>query len=75
MVSFIACPHPALPPQPQPRNTSFEDAVANLNKSLREFPCEDCANEVPYYYCDPCKAIWNKRRQDEQERTNAKQRE
>jgi hypothetical protein len=29
------------------------------------YPCADCRGTVPYFYCNPCKAEWDKRRAEE----------
>ena len=38
------------------------------------YPCSECADTVPYYYCSPCKTECDRRRREERERENAKQR-
>jgi hypothetical protein len=44
-------------------------------KPLRaSFPCEICVDEVPAFYCAPCKAEWKRRRQQEREAERAKRR-
>ena len=55
---------------------AFDEKVARCDnqKPLRPtYPCEDCANLVPYY-CN-CRATWDDRQRAERERINAKQRE
>ena len=55
---------------------SAKVARCDNQKPLRPtYPCEDCANLVPYYYCDACRATWDDRQRAERERINAKQRE
>lgn len=78
-------------PAPKPRDTSFKSPPATVKepshgagsssriddawKEIFSFPCEACADTVPYYYCDPCKAEWQKRQQKEREIERVKQRE
>jgi hypothetical protein len=38
------------------------------------YPCELCAEHTPYFYCDRCKAEWDKRRREKTERERAKHR-
>jgi hypothetical protein len=42
--------------------------------SSPSYPCPDCADTIPYFYCDACNAEWEKRTHEEEERTRAKQR-
>jgi hypothetical protein len=38
------------------------------------YPCEHCADEIPYYYCTTCRAEWVKRQRAKDEVENAKRR-
>ncbi len=69
-------PKPKPVSTPKPSNGSFKSPRVTPKEPLRfTYPCELCADTVPYYYCDPCKAEWKKRRQEERESENAKQRQ
>jgi hypothetical protein len=68
-------PKPARPIEPKPRDSSANSHKETLKESSRPaYPCELCAETVPYFYCDPCKAEYEKRRNEERERKRAKQR-
>ncbi len=71
-------------PAPKPKPVSTPKSSNGSLKSPRvttkeplwcTYPCELCHDTVPYYYCDPCKAEWRKRRREERESDNAKQRQ
>jgi hypothetical protein len=49
-------------PEPEPEPEPFR------------YPCPDCADTTPYFYCDACKAEWEKREHEEDEARRAKQR-
>jgi hypothetical protein len=67
-------PKAVAPAQPQPpRNESVIVPRSYLKKPLR-YPCKECASELPCYYCDWCKAEWNRRQEDERKKENAQQR-
>jgi hypothetical protein len=65
-------PKPTVPTS-EPRDESFKVPRVTLKEPLR-YPCSDCADTVPHFYCDACKAEWNKRREKECQRQNARQR-
>ncbi len=56
-----------VPPKPSP--------LSNVMKEVVAYPCADCRGHVPYYYCDTCKAEYERRRAAETERKRKKQRE
>ena len=64
------------PPPKSPRKPSadslkqLDDALSNL----LAYPCEDCRNTVPMYYCNACRAEYEKREQAEFELRTTKQR-
>jgi hypothetical protein len=60
-------------PEPEPRNSSVKEPVGTAKKPLR-YPCRDCADTIPYCYCDACMAEWNKRQKAERDRQAAQQR-
>jgi hypothetical protein len=67
------------PPKPQERDD--DDPFRNLRQRSERavtkgptYPCPDCADTIPNYYCDACKAEWRKRHRQEFERRTAKQR-
>jgi hypothetical protein len=71
------------PEPPKPRDTSIKDpppvssdpSLDEALKSVFAYPCADCRDEVPLFYCDQCKAEYNKREQDARDKKNAHQRE
>jgi hypothetical protein len=70
-------------PEPsKPNDTYSNQTVIDLDKPSPPYPCEDCCDADPNFYCDQCKAKWDKeeagrREQREQKRKNknARQRE
>jgi hypothetical protein len=68
-------PAPPPPPPPKPDDACVNSTGVGLNKlSEPEYPCEDCRSATPSFYCDPCKAEYERREQEEFERRTAKQR-
>jgi hypothetical protein len=67
-------PKPEPFPQPKQSDASSKPPRAALTKPSQVYPCPDCADTVPYFYCDACKAEWNKRQKAERDRANVKQR-
>ena len=69
-------PKPEPPPvyKPEPRDASLEVPREHLKKPSRCYPCEDCADHIPFYYCAPCKAEHDRRINAELERERAKRR-
>jgi hypothetical protein len=67
-------------PKPQPtatRRDASNDVVRYDAKELLRhppYPCKLCADTVPFFYCDPCKAEYGKRRAKELEAERAKRR-
>jgi hypothetical protein len=67
-------------PAPKPKPVSevsppAHQTVAHKSEKQPEaYPCELCADQTPYHYCDPCKAEWEKRQREEHERERAKHR-
>ena len=60
-------PKPARPVTP-PRNGSDGGRRETTPKpSQPAYPCELCAGSVPYFYCNPCKAEYRRRREAERE--------
>jgi hypothetical protein len=65
---------PAPKPKPRPSDASvWSHAATAVSRNV--YPCELCADEVPLFYCHPCRAEWEKRRQVELKREAAKRRE
>ena len=64
------------PEAPKPRNANNVVPPETPRKPLPKptYPCELCCDTVPYFYCDPCKVEWNRRREVEREAERAKQR-
>jgi hypothetical protein len=59
--------------KPQPDNGSLKCRPTASTKPLR-YPCKECASEIPYYYCDWCKAEWEKRCEADRVKANEQQR-
>jgi hypothetical protein len=76
-------PAPKPKPPPKPGDVSSNRSGDELNKPSRPaYPCVDCSSTISDFYCDACKAQWEKEQQqkreiEEQERVNrnARQRE
>jgi hypothetical protein len=76
-------PAPEPEPPPKPRDVCSKRSMEILNKpSPPPYPCDDCRETTSSFYCDVCKAQWEKERQTERERAeqkrkakNARQRE
>jgi hypothetical protein len=70
-------PAPKPKPAPQP-GPSFEAAPRPRETAVAEskpaYPCADCRDTVPYFYCNACRAEWDKRLAAERERERIKQR-
>lgn len=77
-------PHtkPKAPPPTPPENappkptgiqvTPLEDLEEALPPFLRStFPCPDCKELLPYYYCDTCRGLWEQKQRYEREPVNA----
>jgi hypothetical protein len=70
-------PAPKAEPTPPtvPRDASDNARQETESKPLRiEYPCELCADQVPYYYCKACTAEHDKRWQKKEDLRKAKQR-
>jgi hypothetical protein len=68
-------PEPKLK-QPEPEPEPLRRAPPSESKPSRPvYPCADCADTVPSFYCDACRSEWEKRSREEHERAKAKQRE
>jgi hypothetical protein len=63
-------PVPSSGPSPP---TAENEPLKPPNKPPR-YPCADCACHSPRFYCDACKAEWNRRRDGEREYARARQR-
>ena len=62
---------------PEPSNGSVKDTGDTLNDLLRKafsYPCEDCADTTPWHYCDACKAEYEKREKEKDDRRRTKHR-
>ncbi len=69
-------PKPKPPPPSKPRDDKVTVARCHFKEPSQKpaYPCSECADTIPYYYCTSCKAEWEKRRREERKRENAKQR-
>jgi len=72
---------PAPKPEPVKPATATRDAYSkprretlNTRNKEPQYPCELCADHIPYYYCDPCKAKHREGWQKMRDKENAKQR-
>jgi protein-arginine kinase activator protein McsA len=66
---------PALKPEKlEPRTSRNPRKASSSVDSRPAYPCSDCADTTPYFYCDACNAEYEKREQQEFERRTAKQR-
>jgi hypothetical protein len=62
-------------PPPPPRNESIKVQQPGFKEALRaSYPCKECKSTIPYYYCTPCRAEWDKRSEVKRSQENAKQR-
>jgi len=70
-------PKPEPPPvyKPEARHGSEMSPCETLKKPSQIYPCEDCVDHVPFYYCTACRAEYDKRNRAENEQRKAKQRE
>lgn len=69
-------PAPKKPP-PEPSVTDFSTTPTRPERAVTKsptYPCADCRDTTPYFYCDPCKAEWERRGAKEDEQSRAKQR-
>jgi hypothetical protein len=67
-------PKPEPPPVPR-RNGSTEGRSAPSTEPSRPaYPCADCRDTIPYFYCDPCRAERDKQQEKEREQEAAKRR-
>jgi hypothetical protein len=70
-------PAPAPAPPPKKRKRTREpEPIDDLRKltSMTDYPCVICDDTVPGYYCDACRAEYEKRTKQEDERRTAQQR-
>jgi hypothetical protein len=70
-------PEPESTPKPRSKRADVDnDPSGRLRElpRLREYPCEDCCDTIPLYYCDVCKAEYDNRGQRDFERRTTKQR-
>ena len=66
----------ATKPSPSPTVTVDRscDVATTAKPSRPAYPCEDCRDTVPRYYCTGCRARWEELRSQERERENAARR-
>jgi hypothetical protein len=72
---FVLPAPPPLPP-PVPRNANNLVTPETLRKPLPKptYPCELCCDTVPFFYCNHCKAEWERRREVERDAERVKRR-
>jgi hypothetical protein len=66
-------PKPSEPASAKPKARSEKADPPDSEKQSR-YPCGDCADAIPYHYCNACRAEWEKRERAKSERQRAKQR-
>jgi hypothetical protein len=66
-------PEPKLELEPEPEPL-IKVRTPESKPSPPRYPCADCADTVPLYYCDACSAEYERREQKEFEQRTAKQR-
>jgi hypothetical protein len=59
---------PAPEPAPRPRDTPATPTTQN-----QSYPCRTCKSTVPFFYCTPCRAEYEKREAEEDAKRKAKQ--
>jgi protein-arginine kinase activator protein McsA len=69
-------PKPKKPDIPKSRssNDSIKLKRSDSEKPKPSYPCPDCADTTPYYYCDTCRAEYERREQEEFNQRTANQR-
>ena len=70
-------PAPKPKPPPEQRNEYSKSAARDHEKAVAKkpaYPCADCRNTVPYFYCDPCQAEWDRQGEKERESKRIKRR-
>ena len=69
-------PAPKQRPAKSKRDSTSTGSRNDVKKpSQQTYPCELCADQVPFYYCAACRAEYDKRLDDEHELRKRKQRE
>ena len=64
---------PEPPPDPPDDNDGLlNDPCGSLNKLSLYFPCDDCRDALPIDYCDACRAQYEKKQQEDDERFEKK---
>jgi hypothetical protein len=67
-------PKPAQPVTPRRNGSEGSRQETPQKPSQPAYPCELCAGSIPYFYCTPCKAEYQRRREAEREAGRAKRR-
>jgi hypothetical protein len=70
----FAAPKPKPPSPLDHRSPSGPSESITAIKHDVTFPCPECADTVPYYYCNACKSEYDKREHEKDERERAKHR-
>jgi hypothetical protein len=72
-------PAPKPKPAPPPRRDRSADARDETSKKafaeMKGYPCPLCIDQFPGDYCDPCKAEWIKRNEQQNERERKRRRD
>jgi hypothetical protein len=66
-------PKPVEPVTAKPSKISKDETDAVPIKNVT-YPCKECADTTPYFYCKPCRTEYERRQQEETERRRAKHR-
>ena len=64
-----------VPDMPPPRDTSLAGFRKPRERAVTAYPCELCHDQAPCDYCDPCRAEWERRQENEREVARKRQRE
>lgn len=68
---LFPAPNP-VPPKVTAAQPSLMKPPAHPLREPKTYPCELCAESVPYFYCYSCRAEWDKRQAAERAQENAK---
>jgi hypothetical protein len=66
-------PEPAIVHSSEPRNGSSSGPELTRRGAVT-YPCKECADSIPYFYCDPCRTEFDNRNQKELDRASARRR-
>jgi hypothetical protein len=67
-------PKPSPPTAPSTESKPKGSRESKPSQPQPRYPCVDCADTTPAFYCDPCRTEWQKRQHEEFEQRTTKQR-